>query len=813
MSARRFVWRWSARLLRLEWRQHVVMLVLLGAGVALSVGGSIAAYNLTAPGASAFGNGRFAVTTSEPEALAASLRQQGHRFGLIARATVDRDGTTERVAMVQLDPSNDVTAPLLDLVEGRFPTGDDEIAITDQALAGTPAIGETVGLGGSELTVVGVVENPTSLSEEFVLTADLGAMSDATTQFFIDADRATVDFGAVPDFGVTTVDGLPPRATAVLLVNVIGALGMLEIMLLVGSAFAVLARRRSRQYGLLAAAGAPPRLIRSAAISTGVLLGLAGAVIGLVSGVGLALVVVPSFETMVDHRIDIAVPLWAVGPSAAIAVLAAAIAARLPAASLSRLSVRQLLASTLPQPAPAGRLALFGAMATGTGGAALVLGFTWLDTGLALLGTLLTPVGLLLLAPLLVGMVGRHASALPLPERLAGRAIARHNRRSAAVVAAMALALAVPMGIVVVTSSIDQRAAATGPNVAADQLIVWAADAGGPAPWIPDGIDEAALENSVATIATAAPDVTFVPIEVAAPRGVGVERDDSGVARRPTVAAIRRTAGECAFCSQDSYGLGERDEAGNEIVYDASISWIATPALLDALGLDDAWLDGSTVALVADDGFKVAWFDGILADGEQLLVSQDWPGNSSVPSVLVSVDQLDGETFERRTVGWLGIAPEPLDDDVEQAILDRAGPGVVLEFQDDTGATSALQLTGLAVGTVLAVGMTVSAVGLLTAESAGDTALLATLGAPARTGRRMSAGSAGLLGLCGTALGAVIGYVPLLPMVLSRADGFPFVVPWLALVVIGVAFPAVGGLVGWFVSGRPARGVALRESF
>ena len=44
MSGRRFVWRWSGRVIRREWREHLVIAVLIALGVAVSVGGSLAAF-------------------------------------------------------------------------------------------------------------------------------------------------------------------------------------------------------------------------------------------------------------------------------------------------------------------------------------------------------------------------------------------------------------------------------------------------------------------------------------------------------------------------------------------------------------------------------------------------------------------------------------------------------------------------------------------------------------------------------------------------------------------------------------------------
>ena len=66
---------------------------------------------------------------------------------------------------IQLETS----PPLIDLVDGRYPAKADEVALTDRAFADVPATGSTIELDGVTVTVVGTVENPMTLTDEFVL--------------------------------------------------------------------------------------------------------------------------------------------------------------------------------------------------------------------------------------------------------------------------------------------------------------------------------------------------------------------------------------------------------------------------------------------------------------------------------------------------------------------------------------------------------------------------------------------------------------------------------------------------------------------
>lgn len=815
MRGKTFVRRWALRVLRREWRQHLVILIFIATGVAVSVAGALATYNLVEPPESAYGNAQFSASSSDPLSLASALEAQATSFARIATTTMSRDRTTERVTAKVIDPTNPVSAPLFTLLDGAWPQNDREVALTDRAVSEDLPVGSSLFLDGQELIVVGRVENPTSLAEEFAVLFSLdgfpSALDEATVEYLIDADKDEVDFSTVGDIGVNSSEGPPARTAATLLVNVISAFGMLEVGLLVGSSYAVIASRRSRQYGLLAAAGASPRLIRSAAAGAGAALGLTGALIGLVVGVSVARILLPSMESAVGHRISFALPLWAIVPSALIGVAVSTYSARRPAVALTRLSIVEMLASTRPRPEPTGRAAIVGVVLTSIGVAALVTGFARLNTTLALVGTLLSPIGLLLLAPLVVRVIAMFSTRLPLAERLIGRTIDRYNRRSAAVVAALALALAIPVGIAVVTTSIDARAIDAGPNLSEHQVIIWAEGADGYAPRTPASIDEGALGTTREGLIAALPELSFVPIEVAVPSAASPDVFEEGLPEVPIVATLTAHDGECNFCSLDTYGFRDQT-SGEELVFEAEISWVASPELMEALGLDGDWIDDGVGALVKSDDLKVGWYEAILAEGVDVQVATTWPAIGSAPEAFVSPRLVQGEEFRLTTVGFMGSSLSPLSAEQREALRGAAVGDSALEFHEPPAPSTSLRTVALLVGLLVGLGVTVSAVGLLEAELADDSALLSSLGARPQTGRRMSAAGAGFLALGGSALSVLIGYVPLIPMLTSKADNFPFVVPWAYLLGIVVLFPAIAALLAWFTSRRSTGRLNLRQS-
>ena len=100
---------------------------------------------------------------------------------MIGHRSVPVPGSIETVDYRTQDPQGPFGAPMLDLRDGRFPAAVDEVAVTDW-VAETFAldIGATFSLDGVDRTVVGVVENPSDLDDEFaLLVPSLVASSDS----------------------------------------------------------------------------------------------------------------------------------------------------------------------------------------------------------------------------------------------------------------------------------------------------------------------------------------------------------------------------------------------------------------------------------------------------------------------------------------------------------------------------------------------------------------------------------------------------------------------------------------------------------
>ena len=806
MSARGFVWRWSWRQVRREWRQYFVILAMLICGVAVAVASVLMVHNMVAPPTSEYGNGQIAVDIGDRnDELDAALDANGIDFGVVRDAVVERPGQAGQIALRAADPSNATTDPLFALVDGRWPTTSDEVAVTDRVLADRLPVGAPLSIGGRTVEIVGVVENPTRLSDEFVFAVDTGSFetTSESTRYLVDAtiDQLLRVAPANTDIGVSETSGPSDRAALTILVNVIVAFGMLEVALLVGSAFAVILRRRTRQYGLLASAGATPRMVRRSAMSTGAIVGALGTGAGFLVGATVALLLVPAMEGSVDHRISFEFPFLSLLPSVVLGVAVPAITARRPAARMNRSSVASLLSSARPQPEPVGASAIVGVVVAALGTTMLILGFSNLNASMAVAGTVLAPVGFLLLSPLLVKLLGVVATRLPLAERLGGRSVARYNRRSASLVAALALALAVPVGIAVASTSVDQRTQNRPPNLAQHQLVVWAPDVSLDRSVVPASVDELALTRATDSLTTALPNLSFTPLQVI------IERPDDGFNEEgirwtfPLVAGEPFT-GDCNFCDMDITGNGDAE-------FVVGLAFVGTPDLLEVLDLETDWVGDGRAALARNTEMSLLNGGDLLATGDEVAVSASWPEIGSFPDLVISPTHASGAQVT--TVGWLATSAAPISDESLQTIAEINLGAVDLELPTPPQPKTTLRALGLLIGALIGMAITASAVLLLSTELARESAVLASLGASPRTGRRMSAAIAGLLAITGALLGLLIGYLPLGPMMSSERDEFPFVIPWISLLSLVVIFPVAAAGLGWVLSRRSAGGLNLRD--
>ena len=604
VPARRAVVRWVWRMFRREWRQQVLVLTLLTVAVAGAIGFATAAYNLApVPANAELGTARFSMVFDDPDpdVLRRTLARREQWFDAvdaIGHRAVPIPGSDDTVDHRAQDPDGPYGSPMLDLRDGRYPATNEEVAVTDWVAETFDAeIGASLAIDGTTRTVVGVVENPSDLDDEFALLDPSAIGSSESLTMLVDtSEERVVSFLRGPERDGTEAPNnvilteradVPEDVLAALMVLVVATVALFLVSLVAAASFVVVAQRRLRQLGMLAAIGATEKHVRLVMVATGAVAGAVAAVLGTILGVVGWVVLAPRVEEAAGYRIDaFDVPWWLVLAGMLLAVVTATGAAWWPARTMARIPPVLALSGRPPRPLPTHRsAALAGAFIVG-GVACLTLagdvatsdGATnWTNALLVVAGTLAVIVGVLLVSPLAIRLLGRAAVRLPVAVRLALRDLGRHQARSGAALAAISLALGIPVAIVV-TAAAAEHSADTG-NLSDRQLLVQAQHDPGPkAPYLPEPAELASLQAGVDRLAASLDDPAVIALDVPVDPDAPVDPGDEG--RLPV-------------------DLGVPLSDGFELV---SPLWVATPALLDPYGVDLDAIDPGTEFLTVETG-------------------------------------------------------------------------------------------------------------------------------------------------------------------------------------------------------------------
>ena len=575
-----------------------------------------------------------------------------------------------------------------------------------------------------------------------------------------------------------------------MIVLVASAVALFLVSLVAAASFVVVAQRRLRQLGMLAAVGATERHLRLVMVANGAVTGAVAATLGAILGVAGWVAVVPRVENAAGYRIDaFNVPWWLVVTGMALAVLAATGAAWWPARTMARIPTVLALSGRPPRSTPAHRSAAVAgcSVAAGVvclalaGGAADEKSLDLTNALLILAGTLAVVLGMLLFSPVAIRALAGCASRFPIAARLALRDLGRYQARSGAALAAISLALGIPVAIVVMAAAAEHTAAAG--NLSDYQVLVRTADIDGP--FVPEAADVAGLQ-------------------------IGVDRLVASL-DEPTVIALDAAVDPAATPSAEFEGrmaisLAERVEDGWS---DVSLLYVATPELLERDGLDLDRIGGEGGEILTAETAELAIL-GVnspshRSDPEMVERRGDSPGTrtrrsrdrSSPPKAS------NRRGWEAVPSGrWLVETRRPLTDEQLSTARDvAAGTGLTIESRDQQQGLAALRTGATAVGMLLALGVLAMTVGLIRSESAADVRTLTATGATSGTRRTLTAATAAALAFLGVVLGTGGAYVAMMAGHLRDLDQLsPVPVVHLAAIVLGTPLAAAGA--GWLLAGR-----------
>jgi putative ABC transport system permease protein len=766
------------------------VLVLLGLAVGAAVGGAAAAYNLApAEGNAVFGGATHSLEFDEPEAqgLAVDIAAADEWFetvDVIGRRYFTVPGLFDPIELRSQDPLGPWSAPMLTLVEGRYPNADNEIAVTDgtsDTLATT--LDANVELGGIPWVVVGVVENPSNLNDEFALIAP-GITTDLeSATMLVGGGQDRTESFRPPSGANAAVAGRPENEGLVAAIGVLMAASVVLLMvsLVAAAGFVVVAQRRLRQLGMFAAIGATVRHLRLAMVANGALIGAVAAAIGAGAGLVGWLLIVPALEPVVGHRIErFDVPWWLVVAAVILAVATATAAAWWPARTIVRVTIVSALSGRPPRPRPVRRSAALAAPLLVVGLACLAFGGDpldgWGNVALLLAGTVAFVLGVLLVSPVAIRAGGRLGRRLSVAGRIAIRDLVRYQARSGAALAAIALSVGIAAAVIVASSAALYSSNEEG-NLSDAQLLVRIGeipprDDVRP---IPDrsSVEVEQLDDAVDGIADSLDRATVVPIDVA------VASDFEGFGGLPAVV------------------LTEAVEPGlNRIL---THLYLANPEILARYGVDLDTVGPQTEVLTVERG--ELFFEPMrpeLVKGPEHFE----PGYTSLPGSFITPSALRRRGWDSARAAWLVEAATPItDDQFAESREAAAAAGITVERRNDQADLAALRTGATAVGMLLALGILATTVGLIRSESAGDLRILTATGAGSRIRRRLTAATAGGLAAMGALLGVGGAYLAFLTFHLEDLGALsPVPVTHVALLVLGVPVLAAGA--GWVLAGK-----------
>lgn len=783
-GARRAVARWAYRMFLRERRQQAVIIGVIAVAVAAAVCGVSMMFNLPDSSAASFGTAqqRITYTSDDPANVAARTAAAAAALGtieVIGHASVPIPGSADVADARYEDPHGAYASSTMRLRRGRYPTSPAEVSVTDGLSKSFGlAVGDHIAISGIDRTVVGIVENPYDLGDEFLL---LQPSPDSTYTSVTILAAATDDelssLGPRGDVETRTSDVSRAVATATLAASTVV---FLLVALVACAGFAVVAQRRMRQLGMLAAVGATDRHLRLVLLVHGAIVGVISSITGTVLGLAAWVVVSHHLEVAAGHRIDVANLPWPLLIGALLAGMVVPIAAAWwPSRAMPRMSIVAAISARPPRPRRP-RASVLAAVASFAAGVTLTALSKQTNAPMLIAGMVTIVVGILLACPAAIRAMARAARRAPVSTRVALRDLGRYQARAGAALAAISLALGIPVAIVLVASAADRTAAESNRdgNLADTQLLITINHTRFP-PTAPD-LTTAQLDAAQAVIddlATALGHAELVPLAMAVDPLLPA-------AGRPLIELAQRIP-------------------GNDSELRSADVYVGTPELLQFLGIEPAGLPASA-EVVARQGSYVLIRVGGPGRGLDDVVSQTIapPRYTSLPNAFLTESLMDQDALVPTPIGWILQAPHPLTPaQIEHARQVAVASGFTIEARHGPSSRAALRNIATAAGALFALVIVAMTVGTIRSEAAGELRTLTATGANGAIRRSLTAATAAALAMAGVVLGIVGAYAGLVGAYarhLSRLGDVPF--SNLVAALLGVPLLSLG--VGWCLGGR-----------
>jgi putative ABC transport system permease protein len=822
--ARRAMIRWGWRLFRREWRQQLLVLALLSVAVAATTVGLAVVTNATKGSVATF-----TLPGNDPK-LASDVAAFQRAFSgaeVAYHESVSLPGSVATVDVRSQSTDGGRGGDTLRLLTGRYPTGSGEVAMTRGTAANFGlSLGQTWREGNQVRRLVGLVENPQDLGDQFALVAPGQVAHPVTVTIFTHASPHQVQtFRAPSRIGLSVASQSAASRTAQAIgVLALGTLGLIFVGLLATAGFAVMAQRRLRALGMLASIGATYRHVRLVMLANGAAVGAFGAVVGTATGFAVWLVVAPHVESIAGHRIDrMNLPWWAIGAAMGLALVTSVAAAWWPARTVARVPVVAALSGRPPRPSPAHRSAALGGLLVG-GGICLIALADRTQPLLVVAGIVCTVVGALLLAPLAIRGAAAAGGRSPVAIRLALRDLVRYQARSGAALGAVTLAIVIGSTIAITSTRQAAEDKAAIPNVAANQLIVYLSplgSGGGPVPQLTADqlrAAQAAVDRIAGTLHTGSIlslDAAVDPSEPLISSVPGSSQQGHDTAAILQVQSAAAPPGGEPGGSTGRQGTGApaaRPGRGPISINLVATLYVATPQVLARYRIKPAQVEPSAEVISSrkDLGGLQLGFggNGTWVQDPKIQVVPGLPADTSLPNSLITMHAVNTMGLALAPSAWLVDAASPLTPtEINTARQIAASAGVTIETQSKNSSNEQLGIDATTAGLLLALGVLAMTVGLIRSETARDLRTLTATGAGSGTRRMLTAATAGTLALLGALLGVAASYVALAAFFhgdLASLGHVPYAN--LAIILGGLPLAATAG--GWLLAGREPPAIA-----
>jgi putative ABC transport system permease protein len=793
---------------RRDWRRQALILALLTAAVAATTVGLAVITHVSELHADAtFGsaNNIFSLPGTDPTLTAdiAALQQHFATIDVIEHRRVPVPGSISTFDIRAENPHGPYIAPAVRLDTGRYPTRAGDVAVTKSIASMFDLhVGSPWAIAGNHYNVVGTVENPLDLSDQFALVAPGALTRPTNVSVLVNTPGGNTDF-RLPSGTPLAIEGRgsTDKAGVEGVILALATIGMLFVGLLAVAGFAVVAQRRMRALGMLSSVGASDRSVRLVMLANGAAVGITAAVAGGVLGFIIWLAVYRWVQSVVDHRINpLDLPWFAVILGLVLAFVTAVIAAWWPARATARVPIVAALSGRPPDRQPAHRFAAAGALVLG-GGIVLLYFADQHRAGFIIGGTIASVVGLLLFAPLAIQALARVAAHVTVSLRLALRDLARYHARWGAALGAATLAIAIAATIAISASAAAAKSPTTKGNLPANEVALYIGQKSlGPGPAVPVlTAGQIAVVNGVVNqIAASLHAKAFalqVPYDPNAPL-VPPGQDPGNPAGGRLAASLARIIPVAH---------------GEEINQFANL-YVATPQLLAQYGIKPSDIGATTEIITSrTDVNGMTLFDP-LAQGKtdaqvtpptpSVSVVHQLPAYDSDPTTLITPYGMRTFGLAASPAAWLIHAPSALTSaQINAARRAAASSGMVIETRSAPKSFAPLRNWSTAAGMLVALGVLAMTVGLIRSEAGRDMSTLTATGASSRTRRTITGATTGVLALLGGLLGTAGAYAALVAW--HRSDLHPLThVPWTNLVFIVVVLPVVATAAGWLLAGR-----------